>query len=426
MAPAGAAASEPASTYNADGQVHADRCVAPEAPDIQLRYLDAAPTGFAIPDPLSFTDGSCPDGQLRIDLHEVVDSSAGPLVFARGGNGYVDDQNAKYGQVLVSDLASDPGTPTPAGGGRGNACATLLDATYATQVASIPHDLHYKRPQDVPGGNTSGASFQHYGDPGADQGDRHDVHYSYLLWSFLNAHGGGHVRALLAPDQVVQPCDVDPILMDAWDSDGNVDGDVLARYVRTEEGGTPLYGWMVWEHRSGDEPTVEHARLLSGPPVTTPAGLAVSPPVSSTAPSEHGPTAATSHAAAAAAATPPPPPPPPAPALVPLRAVVDLTQAVVSRRGTVRVPIACTGNAATACTGTLRLDAALPAAKRSGLAAARYATLARRRFRVAAGTQAAVTLRVRSRLRARLPRGHRVRARVVVGSAARAVTLVRR
>jgi hypothetical protein len=111
---------------------------------------------------------------------------------------------------------------------------------------------------------------------------------------------------------------------------------------------------------------------------------------------------------------------------VPLRAVVDLTQAVVSRRGTVRVPIACTGNAATACTGTLRLDAALPAAKRSGLAAARYATLARRRFRVAAGTQAAVTLRVRSRLRARLPRGHRVRARVVVGSAARAVTLVRR
>jgi len=168
VAPAGAAASEPASTYNADGQVHADRCVAPEAPDIPLRYLDAAPTGFAIPDPLSFTDGSCPDGQLRIDLHEVVDSSAGPLVFARGGNGYVDDQNAKYGQVLVSDLASDPGTPTPAGGGRGNACATLLDATYATQVASIPHDLHYKRPQDVPGGNTSGASFQHYGDPGAD------------------------------------------------------------------------------------------------------------------------------------------------------------------------------------------------------------------------------------------------------------------
>jgi hypothetical protein len=111
---------------------------------------------------------------------------------------------------------------------------------------------------------------------------------------------------------------------------------------------------------------------------------------------------------------------------VPLRAVVDLTQAVVSRRGTVRVPIDCTGNAAAACTGTLRLDAALPAARRSGTAAARYATLARRRFRVAAGRQAAVTLRVRSRLRTRLPRGHRVRARVVVGSVVRAVTLVRR
>jgi hypothetical protein len=81
--PATAGASEPASTYNADGQVHADRCVPSKTTDIPMRYLDASPTGFAIPNPLSFTDGSCPDGQLRIDLHEVVDSPAGPLVFAK-------------------------------------------------------------------------------------------------------------------------------------------------------------------------------------------------------------------------------------------------------------------------------------------------------------------------------------------------------
>ncbi|MFL5849528.1 MAG: hypothetical protein ACJ76R_11385 [Solirubrobacteraceae bacterium] len=81
--PATAGASEPASTYNADGQIHADRCMEPKTTDIRLRYLDASPTGFAIPNPLSFTDGSCPDGQLRIDLHEVVDSPAGPLVFSQ-------------------------------------------------------------------------------------------------------------------------------------------------------------------------------------------------------------------------------------------------------------------------------------------------------------------------------------------------------
>lgn len=68
--PATAGASEPASTYNADGQIHADRCMEPKTTDIRLRYLDASPTGFAIPNPLSFNGGSCPDGQRRIDLHE--------------------------------------------------------------------------------------------------------------------------------------------------------------------------------------------------------------------------------------------------------------------------------------------------------------------------------------------------------------------
>jgi hypothetical protein len=87
-------ATEPASTYDADGQRHADACL-PAGPDVQLRYLDGTPTGFAIPEPLTFTDGSCPSGDLRIDLHEIVDSPVGPLVFTRGGNGYTDDQNAK-------------------------------------------------------------------------------------------------------------------------------------------------------------------------------------------------------------------------------------------------------------------------------------------------------------------------------------------
>jgi hypothetical protein len=422
-APATAGATESAATYDADGQRHADACVSPLGPTVQLRYLGGTPTGFFIPDPLSFTDGSCPSGDLRIDLHEIVDSPAGPLVFARGGNGYTDDQNAKYGQVRLADLVADPGPPTPSGDGRGDPCPPLAGSTYEEDVASIPAAMHYKPPPA--GGSNSGSSFLHYGDPGADQGAIHDIHYSYLLWSFLDAHGGGHVRALLQPGQLVQPCDVDPILMDSWDSAGNVNGTVLARYVRTQEGGTPLYGWMVWEHQFGNEPVVEHQALVSEPPVTTPAALAVSPPVTNPAPVDHGPNPAT----AARAAPPPPPPPPP----VPMKAAFQVARkATLDAHRRVVVAVACTGTAASACTGTLRLDAAVPAKRASGKRAAakrtstHWTTAARARFDVAAGTSAPVTLRVTSALRARLPRGRGVRARLTLGAITQSLTLVRR
>ena len=439
VVPATAGATEPASTYDADGQRHADWCVPPKSTNVQLRYLDGTPTGFAIPNPLSFTDGSCPNGDLRVDLHEIVDSKGGPLVFTRGGNGYTDDQNAKYGQVLVADLAADPGAPTPSGGGRGDPCLALTGSTYEELVASIPAEMHYK-----PAPN-SGSSFLHYGDPGADQGDRHDIHYSYLLWSFLDAHGGGHVRALLAPGQRVQPCDVEPILMDSWDSAGNVNGTVLARYVRTqEEGGTPLYGWMVWEHQFGEDPVVEHQAPVAGSVTPTPAPP-VSPPVTNPVPDDHGPNPATASAAtvsnpvtddqgptaaaAAKAAAPPaaveaaapaPPPPPP----VAMKAALQLARkATLDAHGRLVVPIACTGTAASACTGTLRLDAVMPAPRHG---ARRWSKLASTRYAVPAGGGASVTLRVRASLRARLPHRHAVRARVLLDGVAQALTLVGR
>lgn len=422
VVPARAAATEPASTYNADGEAHADRCVRP-AGTIALRYANGAPTGFTVSPAAAYTDGSCPDGAIRLDLHEIVDSPVGQLAFERGGNGYVDAQNAKYGHVALSDLVDPDGDPVPSGGGRGVPCPVVAGSRYEATIASIPAAMHYKRPQDVPSGNNSGASFLHYGDPGADQGDRHDIHYSYLLWSFLNARGGGHVRALLREGQVVQPCDVDPILMDAFDSAGDVDGTVLARYARTDDGGTPLYGWMVWEHDAQDgNGTVAHARLLDGPEVTTPPALAISPPVS-----RPPPPPAPVPVALPAAAPPPPPTPPPAPPPPPspMRAVADLAQAVLDKRGRVRVPIACTGTAASACSGTLRLDAVLPR-RRPAAARSRFSTLARRGFAVAAGRSAVVTLRVASRLRLRLPRGRGLRARVVLGTATQSFILVRR
>jgi len=132
--------------------------------------------------------------------------------------------------------------------------------------------MKYKRPQDVASGNNSGASFLHYGDPGADQGSRDDIHYSYVLWSFVNVRGGGIVRTLLKDDQSVRPCDVAPITMDSWDREGNVNGTVTARYVRIMAGTCPTYGWTVWSHDYfGDgEPAAPHQRAMTGPPPTDP------------------------------------------------------------------------------------------------------------------------------------------------------------
>ena len=412
--PGGAQAALPADTFDADGQVHANRCVRAAAASIPLRYLDATPTGFAMTDALEhFDDASCPDGTVRLDLHEVVDSPAGPLVFERGGNGYVDDQNAKYGQVAVADLADPVGDAVPSGGGRGGPCPLVEGSRYAAEIASIPTELHYKRPQDIPSGNNRGATFMHYGDPGADQGDRHDIHYSYLVWSFLDARGGGHVRALLHEGQVVEPCDVEPILMDAFDSAGNVDGSVLARYVRTDEGGTPLYGWMVWEHDAHDGAgTIAHERWLEGPEVSTDPNLSVSPPVSRPPPPPPPPPVTPVATQAAA----PPPPAPPLPAPLPMRAVADVDKTLVVRGGRVRVPIGCTGTAATRCGGVVRLDAVVP---RKARTAARFSILARRRYAVPAGGRVGVTLRIRKRL----PRGRALRARLVIGATTRSVVL---
>jgi len=246
---------------NADGQRHADVYVPPARDEIDLRFADGTPTGFTLSaDRLAYRDGRGQDGCVRLDFHERVGSDAGDLAFARGGNGFVDAQNVKYGHVAVADLAADPGRPSSSGGGRGDEAKVDERAgSYVVVVESIPPALHYKRPQDTRMGSNAGAKWLHYGDPGSDQGDRHDVHYSYLLWSFLNARGGGMVRALLAEGQAVWPCAVDPLELPAYDGDGRVNGSVTGRYVATEVAGGWLYGWMAWSHRSGDAEAVAHA-----------------------------------------------------------------------------------------------------------------------------------------------------------------------
>jgi hypothetical protein len=246
---------------NADGQRHADVYVLPAREEIDLRFPDGTPTGFALQaSQLAYRDRRGQDGCVRLDFHERLATDTGDLAFARGGNGFVDAQNAKYGHVAIADLAADPGSPSPSGGGRGGAAdVDQREGPYAVRVHSIPPDLHYKRPQDTRSGNNAGAKWLHYGDPAADQGDRHDVHYSYLLWSFLDARGGGMVRALLAEGQVVWPCTVDPVELPAWDRAGARNGSVTGRYVATEVTGAWLYGWMAWSHRSDGGEPVAHA-----------------------------------------------------------------------------------------------------------------------------------------------------------------------
>ena len=183
-------------SYNTDGQRHADRCVRPRPGEVPLRYADYAPTGFHISSDLVLRDSSCQPGCVRLDHHELLSTPQGELCFHRGGHGYEDAANVKYGHVAVDDLIDDPGPPTPSGGHRG-APASVTSERLVVRVRSIPPSMHYKRPSDTRAGSNRGARFLHYGDPAADQGDREDVHYTYLVWSFLNTRGGGMVRSLL-------------------------------------------------------------------------------------------------------------------------------------------------------------------------------------------------------------------------------------
>lgn len=286
-APSVASATEPASTYDAPGQQHNDKCVqlGPALSLIDLRYLGGQPTGFQLSNALAFTgSGGCSTGQIRLDLHEIVsvpstiDGVANPfvrtgdkLVFHRGGSGYADAQNVRYGQLAVSQLTRLP-KPVPSGANRGARCKTVIGTAYKVSVQPIPQDMKYKSPAQT-AGNNAGASYLHYGDPAAQQGDQDpqkystdptkQIHYSTLTWSWIDVAGGGHNRILLGAGQDIRLCDVDPILHDSWAPSslapgGQVNGWVEARYVQTRVGdGKPLYGWMVWRHHyDGDGPNV--------------------------------------------------------------------------------------------------------------------------------------------------------------------------
>ena len=110
-----ASAAQPASLFNADGQNHVLLCVPLAVSPANLRYSDGTETGFKVTNDLTFNDGRCPSNTVRLDYHEVFPTDAGPLVFHRGGNGYTDEPNTKYGQLVTSDLDGDLARLTAAG-----------------------------------------------------------------------------------------------------------------------------------------------------------------------------------------------------------------------------------------------------------------------------------------------------------------------
>ena len=250
-------------TPNTDGQRHADVYVPLGSRAIPLRYPDGEPTGFELASWSLRIDG-VHDGMARLDFHELIASDAGALAFHRGGRGFENPADAKYGHIAVRDLAANPGGPIAAGGRRGAPMPPLPSTPpLAIGVKSIPGAMHYKRPQDTRSGSNRGARFLHHGDPAADQGSRRDVHYTYLIWSCLNVRGGGMVRALLRDGQRVERCDVAPVTMPSYDEHGALNGSVEAVYVRVPLDRVELFGWVISAHElSGAEPVahlVEHA-----------------------------------------------------------------------------------------------------------------------------------------------------------------------
>jgi hypothetical protein len=105
LAAAPAHAAAPASLYDAPGQMHDDVCAHLAGTTAPLLFGDGGATGFSVTNAFTFDPGQCLDGMVRLDLHELLPSGLGPLAFHRGGNGYIDDKNVKYGELATGALA---------------------------------------------------------------------------------------------------------------------------------------------------------------------------------------------------------------------------------------------------------------------------------------------------------------------------------
>jgi len=232
--------------------------------------------------PRSTVHSGCADepGTIRIDLTEThaPDIEDGPtLYFHKGGQGYLPG-TVPYGHLHQDAIASplpDPRFSTeelerhgaePRDRRNHGAGRAMPDTVGAFEVH--PQGIGpsgggapwlYKDPKHYPDQSLSGAKYDKYGDAGRFQGGG-DEHFAYLCWSWLRQDGddghprfevggGGAIRTLLKPGQIVNRCDVESITNPAWDKNGDVIGRVTAVYVQVPIGGLELYGWTVHSHQ---------------------------------------------------------------------------------------------------------------------------------------------------------------------------------
>lgn len=186
---------------------------------------------------------------VLVDRRDLFDTClaaprpCGRIYFHRGGDGGTDD---RYGHIWIGDMV-DGRAPSPTSarfGNNGSACgASNVSGTtghYYIRIREMPEAMQYK--------SGGGASFRKY----ADTNFKHspsNVHYGYLTWNWLNANGGGVVRSLIKENQVFHRCDVWSIRMTSVTESGAANGEVVAIYGKTFQGGNWIYGWIMYSHR---------------------------------------------------------------------------------------------------------------------------------------------------------------------------------
>ncbi len=220
----------------------------------------------------------CPPGYARLDAkfrkgQPVRQIAVGPrqFVFHRGGLGYSAGNTVQSGYIETNML--DLKTARAGIGGQGRkerafssrnpeppCTGTPATLAFPPKIKRVnPLDrlspLKYKPTGDGSSWATYGDAGEKFGNPGV---------YSYLLWNWLRppkgyrarqgdgvrgdlVRQGGTVRALLNQGSpTVVPCDVKPVVSQAFRGGREVRGaSVTGQYVRVDAT-PPVYGWVLW------------------------------------------------------------------------------------------------------------------------------------------------------------------------------------
>lgn len=224
--------------HNAPGQHHNTVYVAVKG-DTPLYTADGNATGHVLlKDWLWYDDGLGWNGKLRLDNHEVITRQGKRFYFGRGGNGYGQRLDVRYGGIHIGDMAETPPAPVASGGGRGDP-APLTGEVLHLAIKWIPGEMYYKP-------FSPGSLWGTYGDPSNQWRPSFLLPYTYLLWSFLSAEntGGLMVRATIPDGAKIEVCAVSRVKLPSYTSDGVQNGWVWGQYVKT----CGLFGWIVWAH----------------------------------------------------------------------------------------------------------------------------------------------------------------------------------